>query len=212
MKANFPDDESSMNSLEIKTLDWQKMNGLIPAIVQNADNGQILMLGYMNQEALIATLTTGQLTLYSRTLKRVWRKGEDDGNSMALERISTDCDRDSLLVQVTPKGPCCHLGFQSCFQPTSYTTLGFLSQLIDLINEKAEDETSYTAKLLESGVEQCAKKTGEDVLDVIVAAATGNNDEIITKSAGIILHLLLLLKACNVSFYDVLACLQNKDT
>jgi phosphoribosyl-ATP pyrophosphohydrolase/phosphoribosyl-AMP cyclohydrolase len=139
-----------MSDLEINSLDWQKMNGLLPAIIQNAENGKVLMLGYMNQEALIATLTTGQLTLYSRSRQRLWRKGDSSGNSMALDHISADCDNDSLLIQVTPKGPACHLGYTSCYQPPFLSTLCFLDELIELINNRAEtnNESSYTAQLL----------------------------------------------------------------
>lgn len=201
-----------MNHLEINSLNWEKMDGLLPAIIQNADNGQVLMLGYLNQEALIATITTGQLTLYSRNRQRVWRKGEDSGNSMALQRISADCDKNSLLIQVTPKGPACHLGPTSCFQPSSYTTLGLLDELINLINKKAKDQTKncYTTELLTSSINLCAKKIGEDAVDALIAAASSNNEELTDKSADLIFHLLILLKACELNFYDVLNRLENR--
>ena len=202
-----------MSDLEINTLDWQKMKGLLPAIIQNAETGKVLMLGYMNQESLIATLTSGQLTLYSRSRKRLWRKGETSGNSMALQHISADCDNDSLLIQVIPKGPACHLGYNSCYQPAFNSSLGFLDTLIELINERIESnpENSYTVQLIESGVERCAQKVGEEAVETVIAAVSNNKEELINESADLIFHLLVLLKACELSFYDVMQCLQERD-
>ncbi|AUH72489.1 bifunctional phosphoribosyl-AMP cyclohydrolase/phosphoribosyl-ATP diphosphatase HisIE [Legionella sainthelensi] len=202
-----------MNHMEINALDWKKMNGLLPAIIQNAENGNVLMLGYMNQEALIATLTTGQLNLYSRSRKRLWRKGETSGNSMSVQHISVDCDNDSLLIQVLPKGPACHLGYTSCFQPTNNTSLGFIHELIELINERAEsqNEHSYTARLLESGLSKCAQKVGEEAVETVIAAVNNDREELVNESADLIFHLFVLLKACELSFYDVLQCLQNRN-
>ncbi|KGP63516.1 phosphoribosyl-ATP pyrophosphatase [Legionella norrlandica] len=202
-----------MKDLDINSLDWKKMDGLLPAIIQNAENGKVLMLGYMNQEALIATLTTGQLTLYSRSRQRLWRKGESSGNSMALQHISTDCDNDSLLIQVIPKGPACHLGYSTCYQPQHNHTLGFLDGLIELINERAEEKNnnSYTVQLLDSGIDRCAQKLGEEAVETVIAAVNNKKDEFINESADLIYHLLVLLKACELSFYDVLLCLQERD-
>lgn len=202
-----------MSDLEINSLDWHKMDGLLPAIIQNATNGQVLMLGYMNQEALIATVTSGQLTLYSRSRKRLVRQGESSGDSMALEHISADCDNDSLLIQVIPKGPACHLGFNTCYQPPFSSTLGFLDNIIELINTRAEseDEHCYTYRLLYLGVYRCAQKLGEEAVETVLAAASGKQEDIINESADLIYHLLLLLKAAELSFYDVLQCLQQRD-
>ncbi|WP_133135545.1 bifunctional phosphoribosyl-AMP cyclohydrolase/phosphoribosyl-ATP diphosphatase HisIE [Legionella rowbothamii] len=202
-----------MNQLEISALDWQKMNGLLPAIIQNAETGTVLMLGYMSEEALIATVTTGQLTLYSRSRKRLWRKGETSGNTMSVQQISTDCDSDSLLILVLPKGPACHLGFSSCYQPDCNSALGFMGELIDIINERAEtqDENSYTAKLLDSGINRCAQKVGEEAVETVIAAVNQDNEEFINESADLIFHLLVLLKASELSFYDVLECLKKRD-
>lgn len=201
-------------NVEINSLDWHKMEGLLPAIIQNAENSKVLMLGYLNQEALIATLTTGQLTMYSRSRQRLWRKGESSGNSMAVQHISTDCDSDSLLIQVIPKGPACHLGYNSCYQPSYNSTLGFMDALIELINARAEanSENSYTAQLLESGVHRCAQKVGEEAIETVIAAASDNKEELVNESADLFFHLLVLLKACELSFYDVLQCLQERDT
>ncbi len=202
-----------MSDIEINSLEWHKMEGLLPAIIQNADNGQVLMLGYMNREALIATLTSGQLTLYSRTRQRLWRKGETSGNSMALHQISADCDNDSLLVQVIPKGPACHKGYISCYQPHLTSVLGFLDELIILINERAEnpEENSYTAQLLDSGIKRCAQKVGEEAVETVIATINGDREEIMNESADLIYHLLVLLKAAELSFYEVLNCLKERD-
>lgn len=202
-----------MSDIEINSLDWQKMEGLLPAIIQNADNGQVLMLGYMNREALIATITSGQLTLYSRTRQRLWRKGETSGNSMALHQISADCDNDSLLVQVIPKGPACHKGYISCYQPHLNSALGFIDELMTIINERAEnpEENSYTAALLDSGVKRCAQKLGEEAVETVIAVVNGDQEEIMNEAADLIYHLLVLLKAAELSFYDVLNCLKERD-
>ncbi|MBI2784904.1 MAG: bifunctional phosphoribosyl-AMP cyclohydrolase/phosphoribosyl-ATP diphosphatase HisIE [Legionella longbeachae] len=202
-----------MNHMEINNLDWEKMNGLLPAIIQNAENGNVLMLGYMNQESLIATLTTGQLNLYSRSRKRLWRKGESSGNSMSIQHISVDCDNDSLLIQVLPKGPACHLGYSSCFQPANNTGLGFMHELMELINERAEtkNENSYTVKLLDSGVSRCAQKVGEEAVETVIAAVNNDREELVNECADLIFHLFVLLKACELNFYDVLQCLQDRD-
>lgn len=201
-----------MKDLEINSLDWQKMNGLLPAIIQNAENGKVLLLGYMNQESLIATLTTGQLTLYSRSRKRVWRKGESSGNSMLLQHISTDCDNDSLLIQVIPKGAACHLGNESCYLPVFNSSLGYLDALIEQINKRSEDtEHSFTAKLLKEGIEDCAQKMGEKAVATTIAAANHDKEELINQSADLIYYLLVLFKVCELSFYDVLQNLKGID-
>ncbi|MFA6302636.1 MAG: bifunctional phosphoribosyl-AMP cyclohydrolase/phosphoribosyl-ATP diphosphatase HisIE [Legionella sp.] len=202
-----------MSDVDINTLDWDKMNGLIPAVIQHAENGKVLMLGYMNKEALMVTLTSGQLNLYSRSRQRLWRKGESSGNSMAIQHISTDCDHDSLLVQVYPKGPACHLGFDTCFQPSASTTLGFLDELIQIIDERAatDSKKSYTAQLLKSGTNRCAQKVGEEAVETVIAATSNNTEELINESADLLFHLLVLLKSCDLSFYEVIQCLENRD-
>ncbi|MBL7481126.1 bifunctional phosphoribosyl-AMP cyclohydrolase/phosphoribosyl-ATP diphosphatase HisIE [Legionella bononiensis] len=202
-----------MNEFELNALDWQKMNGLLPAIIQHAENGTVLMLGYMNQESLSATLSSGQLTLYSRSKQKLWRKGETSGNSMTIRHISTDCDKDSLLIHVIPKGPACHLGYTSCFQPPLTSTLGFLDGLIDLINDRARQNSShsYTAQLLNEGLNKCAQKVGEEAVETVIAAVNRNREELINETADLIFHLLVLLKSCELSFYEVLQCLQDRD-
>lgn len=202
-----------MNYTEINSLDWKKVNGFLPAIIQNAENGNVLMLGYMNQEALIATLTTGQLNLYSRSRRRLWRKGETSGHSMSIHHISVDCDNDSLLIQVVPKGPACHLGYNSCFQPENSTSLGFIHELIQRINNRSDrhNENSDAAALLGSGLSRCAQKVGEKALETVIAAVNNESDKLVNECADLIFYLLVLLKASTLSFYDVLQCLQERN-
>jgi phosphoribosyl-AMP cyclohydrolase / phosphoribosyl-ATP pyrophosphohydrolase len=203
-----------MSDIEINALDWQKMNGLLPAIIQNAESGRVLMLGYMNQESLIATLTTGQLTMYSRSRKRLWRKGESSGNSMAVQHISVDCDNDSILIQVLPKGPACHLGSPTCYQPIPPTSLVVMDDLIEVINQRAKqkNKSSYTSTLLSEGINRCAQKVGEEAVETVIAAASSNRENLINESADLIYHFLVLLKACDLSFYEVLNCLKERDS
>ncbi|KTC93105.1 MULTISPECIES: bifunctional phosphoribosyl-AMP cyclohydrolase/phosphoribosyl-ATP diphosphatase HisIE [Legionella] len=201
-----------MNSVQINQLAWQKMDGLIPAVIQNANNGEVLMLGYMNQEALALTLEKGQITFYSRSKQRLWTKGESSGHSMQLKAIAPDCDGDSLLIQVIPNGPACHLGFASCFQPPINTKLGFLDRLIQLIEHRAKESSaeSYTAQLLASGINRCAQKVGEEAVETAIAAVTNQRDELVNEASDLIFHLLVMLQACELSFYELLDCLQAR--
>lgn len=201
-----------MNSLQINRLAWQKMDGLIPAVIQNAKNGEVLMLGYMNQEALALTLEKGQITFYSRSKQRLWTKGESSGHSMQLKAVAPDCDGDSLLIQVIPDGPACHLGFVSCFQPPINTKLGFLDRLIQLIEHRAKESSaeSYTAQLLASGINRCAQKVGEEAVETAIAAVTNQRDELVNEASDLIFHLLVMLQACELSFYELLDCLQAR--
>lgn len=197
-----------MNQQEINALDWKKMNGLLPAIIQNAENGNVLMLGYMDQEALIATVTTEQLSLYSRSRKRVWRHGETSGDTLFVKQISVDGDSDSLLVLVIPKGRT-----NSNYHAPCKPSLSVLDELMEVINTRSEEESNpgYTAKLLHSGVNQCAEKIGAEAVKIIIAAIDNNNEELLSTGADLIFHLLVLLKARELSFYEVLNALQARD-
>ena len=198
--------------IQVETLDWEKMNGLLPAVIQHINTGEVLMVGYMNQEALSKTLESQQLILYSRSKQRLWRKGETSGNTMSVQTISRDCDKDCLLVQVLPAGPACHLGFNTCFPESQKPHLGFLQNLIEVIAARSEEDPkeSYTASLLEEGVSRVAQKVGEEATETVIAAVKGSQKELITESADLLFHLLVLLYACNVSFYDVVTCLQQR--
>ncbi|ARH00393.1 bifunctional phosphoribosyl-AMP cyclohydrolase/phosphoribosyl-ATP diphosphatase HisIE [Legionella micdadei] len=201
-----------MNALQIEQLDWQKMDGLIPAIVQNANNGEVLMLGYMNREALEMTLQKGHVTFYSRSKQRLWIKGESSGHSLRLKAIAADCDGDSLLVLALPEGPACHLGSTSCFQPGIVTALGFIDNLINLIQNRAKESntSSYTAQLLASGINRCAQKVGEEAVETVIAAVARDREELLNEAADLVFHLLVMLQACELSFYELLECLQHR--
>lgn len=200
-----------MKDLQAK-IDWQKMNGLIPAIIQNINSGEVLMLGYMNQESLAETLKSKQVTFYSRSKQRLWTKGESSGNYLRLQAISLDCDGDSLLVQVVPEGPSCHLGTISCFQSAIEPRLNFLAYLINLVHERAQQNstTSYTAELLAAGINRCAQKLGEEAVETAIAAVSRNSEELINEASDLIFHLLVLLQACGLSFYELIACLNKR--
>lgn len=201
-----------MTILDVNKLDWQKMDGLIPTIVQDADNGRVLMLAYMNKQALEASLSSGRLTLFSRSRQALWQKGDTSGNSMAVVSIATDCDSDSLLVQVKPAGPACHLGLPSCFQPAITSKIGFLASLAEVIKARdtLADSSSYTTRLLKSGIERCAQKVGEEATETVIAAVVGNREELISESADLLFHLLVLLQVCKVDLYTVIDCLQER--
>lgn len=201
-----------MNEIDINSLEWQKMNGLLPVIVQNAESGQVLMLGYMNQEALIATLTSGQLNLYSRSRQRLWRKGEHSGNSMAIQHISADRDNDSLLVQVKPKGTIYHEGYITRYQPPLNSAIAIIDELIHLVDEQADtqDSTQYTLQLLDTGIEHCAQKLGEKAITTVIAAINTDTETLIHNSAELLFHLLILMKACDLNFYDVLSYMKTE--
>ena len=201
-----------MSNLNIDRLDWNKMNDLLPAIIQHAETGEVLMLGYMNHDALSTSLSTNEVTFYSRSKQRLWRKGETSGNTMKVTQITTDCDNDSLLIQVIPMGPACHLGYSTCFQPAVETSKVFLDALIKVIADRATGQApqSYTSELIAAGINRCAQKVGEEAVETVIAAVSNNPEELITETADLLFHLLVLLQVSHVSFYDVLSCLQQR--
>lgn len=201
-----------MKNFSLEQINWQKMNGLLPAIIQNTNNGAVLMLGYMNREALEKTLDNKIVTFFSRSKQRLWIKGETSGHVLKLQSIALDCDGDSLLLQVIPTGPTCHLGYKSCFQPSGKTQLQFLDELIELIKERsvANVADSYTAQLLSQGKPRCAQKVGEEAVETVIAALSEKQDNLINEASDLFYHLLVLLKACELSFYDLLTCLEQR--
>ena len=192
--------------LNIEQLDWNKVNQLMPVIVQNATSGKVLMLGYMNKEALAKTLELNQVTFYSRTKQRLWTKGESSGNFLEVKNISQDCDNDTLLIIANPIGPTCHLGTQSCFADSEGFCLDFISQLDDVINDRFinRDNKSYTSSLFDSGVKRMAQKVGEEGVEVALAAATDDREELINESSDLLYHLLVLLRAQDVPLTTVI--------
>lgn len=200
---------------DIAALDFDKTGGLLPAVVQHAEGGRVLMLGYMNREALRATLTRRRVVFYSRTRQRLWEKGETSGHTLQLISIRTDCDRDTLLVTAIPAGPVCHLGTASCFgdaSPTNAGGLAFLEALETVIAQRIADqpEGSYTARLYAQGPKRIAQKVGEEGLEVALAAVAEADDKLVAESADLLYHLLLLLKSRGLRLEHVVAELASR--
>lgn len=199
-----------MNEL-INKLDWNKMNDLIPAIVQDVNNQKILMLGYMNQAALQQTLSTNIVTFYSRSRKTLWVKGETSGNYLQLCEIVNDCDNDSLLIKVNPLGPTCHQGTSSCFgENNSNNTIIDELESIIMQRQKQMSTESYTAKLFNLGLERIAQKVGEEGVEVALAGVLSEGNKLCEEVADLLFHLLVLLRARDIAFSEVLAVLVTR--
>ena len=201
-----------MNEEQLNALDWAKVDNLMPVIVQNRTSGKVLMLGYVNQESLAATLESGKMTFFSRTKQRLWCKGEESGNFLNVLEISTDCDNDTLLAIVEPIGPTCHLGTESCFKNEKQPALTFLADLEKIIGSRkgADPESSYTASLYARGTKRIAQKVGEEGVEVALAAMAKDMDELTNESADLIYHLFVLLQNEGLSIADVAATLQER--
>jgi phosphoribosyl-AMP cyclohydrolase / phosphoribosyl-ATP pyrophosphohydrolase len=182
---------------DIHQLAWDKMDGLLPAVVQDSRTLQVLMLGYMNRDALETTLRSGLATFHSRSKGRLWQKGETSGARLAVKGVFTDCDSDALLVKAEPAGSTCHLGTVSCFSEEGAEGVGWLARLSQIVHERARsgEETSYTARLLGEGVGRIAQKIGEEGVEVALAAVTGDRDGCIEETADLVYHLAVLMEA-----------------
>ncbi len=194
-------------------IDWKKGRGLVPAIVQHAVTGRVLMLGYMNAKALAETQASELVTFYSRSRNCLWTKGETSGNRLKLRNIELDCDGDTLLVQATPTGPTCLLEKSSCFDPDAELPgFGFVGQLETIIKDRMKDQPkdSYTAQLINAGVQRIAQKIGEEGVEVALAATKGDRQEIISEAADLIYHVLVLLNHQGLSFADVAQQLETR--
>lgn len=205
-----------MKQGSLKNLDWQKGDGLLPAIVQDAHDGAVLMLAYMNAEALAATIAGGQVVFYSRSRQRLWLKGETSGNTLELVSIAPDCDGDTLLVRVNPTGPACHLGTRTCFDGDGEAPPqgDFLYRLQELIRQRAQGDpqTSYTAQLLQAGVKRIAQKVGEEGVEVALAGVSGEESDLLSESADLLYHLLVLLVSRGLSMSQVVEELESHRT
>jgi|SRR3990167_6692338 len=194
-------------------LDFTK-NSLIPAIIQDNETKTVLMLGYMNQEALDQTLATQKVTFFSRSKNRLWTKGEESGNFLNLVSIKNDCDNDTLLIQVNPVGPTCHTGSDSCWQEDNVFNYGFLSKLENTIQERKENATSeksYVASLFEKGINKMAQKVGEEAVEVVIEAKDNNDDLFLSESADLLFHYLILLQAKGFRLNDIVNVLKNRE-
>jgi phosphoribosyl-ATP pyrophosphohydrolase/phosphoribosyl-AMP cyclohydrolase len=198
---------------DVGALDWDKVGGLLPAIVQDATRGVVLMLGFMNHEALRATLTGGRVTFYSRTRKALWTKGETSGNYLEVDSVSADCDLDTLLVLARPSGPVCHTGAPDCFPhaaPTLAGRLSFLATLEEVVSDRIarSPEGSYTAELFSQGPGRVAQKIGEEGVELALAAIGNDDSKVVGEAADLVYHLVLLLRQRGLSLADVAAELE----
>jgi phosphoribosyl-ATP pyrophosphohydrolase/phosphoribosyl-AMP cyclohydrolase len=200
-----------MNPFDLEGLAWDKMDGLLPAAVQDAESGQLLMLGYMDRAALQATLADKLVTFFSRSKQRQWRKGESSGNVLRLVSIAADCDQDALLVVARPAGPTCHLGTDSCFggEPGG---AGWLSKLERIIDERAaaDPAQSYTARLLADGPGKSAQKVGEEGVEVALAAVSRDAEGLTEEAADLLFHLLVTLRSREVKLSRVVDVLRSR--
>ncbi|MEQ3499218.1 bifunctional phosphoribosyl-AMP cyclohydrolase/phosphoribosyl-ATP diphosphatase HisIE [Tenacibaculum sp. SSH1-16] len=192
-------------------IDFTKGNGLIPVVIQNNTTLQVLMLGYMNKEAFIKTQKEGKVTFYSRSKNRLWTKGEESGNFLWVKDIQLDCDNDTLLIKVTPKGPTCHKGTTSCF--AEETSKGFLYSLESIIADRIDNdvETSYTNKLFKRGINKVAQKVGEEAVEVVIEAKDNNDELFKNEAADLLYHYLILLKAKGFKLTDIESVLKNRN-
>jgi len=195
------------------SIDWNKNGGLVPAIVQHAVTGRVLMLGYMNAEALMETRASKLLTFYSRSRRRLWTKGETSGNNLELRDIELDCDGDTLLVTAIPAGPTCHLERNSCFDgDVELPGFGFVGQLESIIRERMEQRSneSYTARLVAAGVQRIAQKVGEEGVELALAAMKGDRRELVSEAADLIYHVLVLLQHQDLDFSEIARQLEER--
>lgn len=176
-------------------LDFDKMNGLIPAIIQDNYTQKVLMLGFMNKEAYEKTVKTGKVTFFSRTKNRLWTKGEQSGNFLHVVSIKADCDNDTLLIMVHPDGPVCHTGTDTCWGEKNEQDIMFLKELQDFIDRRRQEmpEKSYTTSLFNSGVNKMAQKVGEEAVETVIEACNGTDERLIYEGADLLYHLIVLL-------------------
>ena len=191
-------------------IDFSKHDGLVPVIIQHAQTNQVLMLGYMNQEAFNKTEAEGKVTFYSRSKNRLWTKGEESGNFLFLKEIAVDCDNDTLLIKAMPQGPTCHTGSTSCFKEE--TAKGFIYKLENTIEQRIADgdNKSYTSSLFKRGVNKVAQKVGEEAVELVIEAKDDNFDLFTNEAADLLYHFLILLKTKDVKLEDIEAVLKGR--
>ncbi len=191
-------------------IDFNKTNGLVPVIIQDEITLQVLMLGYMNEEAFVKTKQEAKVTFFSRSKNRLWTKGETSGNFLYVKDIKLDCDNDTLLIKVNPQGPTCHTGATNCFNEE--TAKGFLYMLEKTISQRIDDndENSYTNKLFKRGINKVAQKVGEEAVELVIEAKDNNDDLFLNEAADLMFHLIVLLTAKNYRLEDVIKVLQTR--
>jgi len=194
-------------------IDIKSSHGLIPAIIQDSETKNVLMLGYMNEESLQKTIETQKVTFFSRSKQTLWTKGEESGNFLELVNIKNDCDGDTLLIQAKPVGPTCHTGADTCWQEENKENYGFISSLEKTIatrRENADSEKSYVASLFEKGINKIAQKVGEEAVEVVIEAKDDNDDLFLSESADLLFHYLILLQAKGFQLNDVVNVLKKR--
>ena len=201
-----------MSVINSKNLAWKKGNGLLPAIIQDVNTGQVLMLGYMNVDALAKTLDTNKVTFYSRSKDRLWTKGETSGNWLSFVSAEMDCDADTILIQAQPHGPVCHTGSQTCFNNNSASSTAFLNQLFALIvaRQRTMPENSYTTSLFRDGAARIAQKVGEEGIELALARMKNDPEETKNEAADLLFHMMVLLEDAGLAFSEVVAVLQDR--
>ncbi len=193
-------------------LDFSKLNGLVPAVIQDDDSGVVLMVGFMNKESLKKTKKTGLVTFWSRSKERLWTKGEESGNYLKVKEIIPDCDKDTLLIKAIPSGPVCHTGQDTCFDEKNHEGIDFLQTLEDLIYRRKKEmpEGSYTTKLFKKGVNKIAKKLGEEAVELVIEAKDSNDELFLNEAADLLYHLEVLLVERGKRLKDVAAVLKER--
>lgn len=196
------------------TIDFSKNeNGLVPAIIQDAETKKVLMLGYMNEDSYQKTMSTKLVTFYSRSKQRLWTKGEESGNVLLLQDVKVDCDQDAILIQAKPSGPTCHKGTDTCWAEENKPYFGFLSDLEEVIDDRVKNfgpKESYVASLFSKGMNKIAQKVGEEAVEMVIEAKDDNDDLFLNESADLLFHYLMLLKAKGFSLVDVVDILKKR--
>lgn len=197
---------------DLSMLNFDKMGGLLPAVIVDNQSSQVLMVGFMNEDAISRTLSTGKVTFFSRTKQRLWTKGEESGNFLKVEEILPDCDNDTLLIRAIPSGPVCHTGSHTCFGESEAIPFSFLSKLFNLIEERKAEmpEGSYTTSLFKRGSDRIIQKVGEEAVEVVIAAKNRNKEEIKNESADLLFHLLVLLSEQGINPSEVIGTLISR--
>lgn len=194
------------------TLDFEKMGGLIPAIVQDNNTNKVLMLGFMNEEAVEQTVQTGKVVFFSRTKNRLWMKGETSGNTLSVVSITPDCDNDTLLIKAIPAGPVCHTGTDTCFGEKNQEDIMFLKYLQNFIMRRRQEmpEGSYTTTLFQKGINRMAQKVGEEAVETVIEATNGTEDRLVYEASDLIYHLIVLLTSKGLRIEDLARELQKR--
>ncbi len=204
--------DSKLKAQDSFNPDFKKGNGLLPAVIQDVTTGKVLMLGYMNEEALEKTRKEGKVTFWSRSKERLWTKGETSGNFLLAEEIMIDCDRDTILVKAVPQGPTCHTGADTCFNESNSSRTGFIDQLRQIIKDRKENpsDKSYTASLFAKGINKVAQKVGEEAVELVIEAKDDNKDLFMGEAADLLFHYLVLLEAKGYSLDEVIGVLEQR--